>query len=201
MKNIPILFFGCNITQYELGALLYRKQIPQKINPNAFCSKTGTNSYMSDPVIIKFVKTHPAAQLPTKAHKGDNCFDLYCCEETVVPASRVVDGTFVVGKAVIPVGLTVGYISPGFGFTTKNKSGLSFKHNLIRMAGEIDNGYRSDLGVMLVNLSNKDYKFEVGDKCVQFKVEKIWDTVLSFTENIEEAEDERGDGGFGSTGR
>ena len=152
-------------------------------------------------VIIKFVKTHPDAKLPSKAHKGDNCFDLYCCEETVVPGSKIVNGEFVIGKAVIPVGLTVAYISPGFGFTTKNKSGLSFKHNLIRMAGEIDNGYRSDLGVMLVNLSNKDYKFEVGDKCVQFKVERIYDTELSFADVIEEAEDERGSGGFGSSGK
>ena len=69
------------------------------------------------------------------------------------------------------------------------------------MAGEIDNGYRSDLGVMLVNLSNKDYKFEVGDKCVQFKVERIYDTELSFADVIEEAEDERGSGGFGSSGK
>ena len=152
-------------------------------------------------VIIKFVKTHPMAQLPKKAHKTDNCFDLFCCEETVSPGSKIVNGEFVVGKAVIPVGLTVSYISPNFGFTTKNKSGLSFKHNLIRMAGEIDNGYRSDLGVMLVNLSNKDYKFEVGDKCVQFKIEKIYDAELSFTDKIEEAGDERGQGGFGSSGR
>jgi dUTP pyrophosphatase len=152
-------------------------------------------------VIIKFVKTHPEAKLPSKAHKGDNCFDLYCCEETVVPGSKIVNGEFVVGKAIVPVGLTVAYISPGFGFTTKNKSGLSFKHNLIRMAGEIDNGYRSDLSVMLVNLSNKDYKFEVEDKCVQFKVERIYDTELSFADVIEEAEDERGSGGFGSSGK
>lgn len=152
-------------------------------------------------VIIKFVKTHPEAKLPSKAHKGDNCFDLYCCEETVVPGSKIVNGEFVVGKAVIPVGLTVAYISKGFGFATKNKSGISFKHNLIRMAGEIDEGFRGDLGIMLVNLSNKDYKFEVGDKCVQFKVEKIYDTELSFTDAVEEAVDERGSAGFGSSGR
>ncbi len=156
---------------------------------------------MNENVAIKFVKTHPNAKLPSKAHKGDNCYDLYCCEKTIVPGSKIIDGEFVVGKAVIPVGLTVAYISKGFGFTTKNKSGLSFKHNLIRMAGEIDNGYRSDLGVMLVNLSNKDYTFEVGEKCVQFKVEKIWDTELLFVDKVEPAEDERGSGGFGSSGR
>lgn len=156
---------------------------------------------MDEKVIIKFVKTHPEAKLPTKAHSGDNCFDLYCCERTTVPASKVVDGEFVVGQALIPVGLTVGYISPGFGFTTKNKSGLSFKHYLVRVAGEVDNGYRGDVGVKLLNLSNKDYTFEVGEKCVQFKIEKIYDTSISFTDNVEEALDARGEGGFGSSGK
>jgi dUTP pyrophosphatase len=152
-------------------------------------------------VKIKFVKTHPEAKLPTKAHAGDNCYDLYCCERTVVPGSRVVDGTFKVGQALIPVGLTVAYISPGFGFATKNKSGLSFKHLLQRVAGEMDNGYRGDVGVKLLNFSDKDYTFEVGDKVTQFKIEKIYPTEISFTEDIEEAVDARGEGGFGSSGK
>jgi dUTP pyrophosphatase len=156
---------------------------------------------LQEKVIIKFLKTNSKAKLPTKAHKGDNSFDLYCCEETTIPGSKVVNGEFIVGQAVIPIGLTVAYISPGFGFVTKNKSGLSFKHNLVRMAGEIDNGYRSDLGVKLLNFSNKDYKFSVNDKVVQIKIEKIYDTELMFTESIEEAQDERGEGGFGSSGR
>ena len=156
---------------------------------------------MDQLVEIKFVKTHPDAKLPTKAHAGDNCWDLYCCEKTVVPGSRIVDGEFVVGEALIPVGLTVAYISPGFGFTTKNKSGLSFKHFLLRVAGEVDNGYRGDVGVKLVNLSNKDYTFEVGDKVTQFKVEKIYHTNVTFTDSIEEAVDARGAGGFGSSGK
>ena len=154
----------------------------------------------SEKVHINFVKSHPDAKLPTKAHDGDNCFDLYCCEKTTVPASKVVDGKFIVGQALIPVGLTVAHISPGFGFTTKNKSGLSFKHNLIRMAGEIDNLYRGDLGVKLVNLSDKDYTFEVGEKCVQFKVEKVYPTELSFVEEVD-SDSTRGKGGFGSSGR
>ena len=157
--------------------------------------------FYEEKVIIKFVKTHPDAKLPSKAHNGDNCYDLTCCERTVVPASKVVDGIFKVGQALIPVGLTVAYITPGFGFATKNKSGLSFKHLLQRVAGEMDNGYRGDVGVKLLNFSDKDYIFEVGDKVTQFKVERIYPTEISFTDTIEEAIDARGDGGFGSSGR
>ncbi len=153
-------------------------------------------------VIIKFVKTHPCAQLPAKAHKGDNCFDLFCCEETVIPATKVVDGKFVLGFGVVPIGLKVASLTDKYGFATKNKSGLSFKHKLLRVAGEFDNEYRNGLDTGLINLSDKDYKFEVGDKVVQIKIEKIVDTEVLFTDEIEISEDNtRMSGGFGSSGK
>ncbi len=153
-------------------------------------------------VIIKFVKTHPAAKLPRKAHPTDNCFDLFCCEETVIPATKVIDGKFVLGFGVVPIGLKVAHISKNYGFATKNKSGLSFKHKLLRVAGEFDEQYRSGMDVGLINLSDQDYKFEVGDKVVQFKVEKVIDTEVMFTDEIEISEDNtRMSGGFGSSGK
>ena len=157
---------------------------------------------MDEKVIIKFVKTHPAAKLPEKAHKTDNCFDLFCCEETVIPASKVVDGKFVLGFGVVPIGLKVASLTNNYGFATKNKSGLSFKHKLLRVAGEFDNQYRDGLDTGLINLSDKDYKFEVGDKVVQIKIEKIIDTEVMFTDEIEISEDNtRLSGGFGSSGK
>lgn len=157
---------------------------------------------MEDKVIIKFVKTHPNAKLPSKAHKTDNCFDLFCCEETVIPATKVVDGKFVLGFGVVPIGLNVSSISSGFGFVTKNKSGLSFKHKLLRVAGEIDESYKGSLDIGLINLSDKDYTFEVGDKVIQIKIEKVYNTEVMFTDEIEISEDNtRGSGGFGSSGK
>ena len=153
-------------------------------------------------VIIKFVKTHPNAKLPSKAHKTDNCFDLFCCEETVIPATKVVDGEFVLGFGVVPIGLNVASISRGHGFVTKNKSGLSFKHKLLRVAGEVDEDYKGCLDIGLINLSDKDYKFEVGDKVTQIKIEKVIDTEVMFTDEIEISEDNaRLSGGFGSSGK
>ena len=43
---------------------------------------------MEEKVVIKFVKTHPDAKLPTKAHNGDNCFDLYAVEDTTIRPSK-----------------------------------------------------------------------------------------------------------------
>jgi len=140
-------------------------------------------------VEIKFVKTHNLAQLPTKAYKEDNCFDLYGVEETLIPSK---------GSAVVPVGLTCAYITPGFGFTVRPRSGLGFKAGLQPHLGEIDNGYRGDLAVKIYNFSDNDYMFESGDRIAQIKIEKVWDTVVSFVDEIVPAK--RGESGLGSSG-
>jgi dUTP pyrophosphatase len=156
---------------------------------------------MSEKVNIKFIKTHDDAVLPTKAHDGDNCFDLYAVEDTVIPASN--SGKYgvkvVIGSAVVPVGITVGFISEGYGFVLRPKSGLGFKAGLQPHLGEIDNGYRGDCGVKMYNFTANDYEFKKGDKVAQIKIEKIYDTVVEWTDSVEEAL--RGDAGFGSTGK
>lgn len=156
---------------------------------------------MDNKVIIKFVKTHDDAKLPTKAHNGDNCFDLYAVEDTVIPSSNT--GKYgmkaKIGNAVVPVGVTVGFISEGFGFVLRPKSGLGFKAGLQPHLGEIDNGYRGDCAVKMYNFTDTDYEFKKGDKVAQIKIEKIYDTVVEWTDSVEEAQ--RGDAGFGSSGK
>ena len=156
---------------------------------------------MDEKVVIKFVKTHDKAKLPTKAHDGDNCFDLYAVEDTVIPASN--SGKYgvkvVIGSAVVPVGITVGFISEGYGFVLRPKSGLGFKAGLQPHLGEIDNGYRGDCGVKMYNFTGKDYTFKKGDKVAQIKIEKIYDTKVSWAKKTTKAK--RGDAGFGSSGK
>jgi len=143
-----------------------------------------------DNVTIKFVKTHEDAQLPSKAHKSDNCFDLYCVEGTTISAR---------GSNVVPVGIKVAYITPGFGFVLRPKSGLGFKAGLQPHLGEIDNGYRGDCAVKMYNFSDTGYTYKKGDKVAQIKIEKIYDTNIEWAEEVEEAD--RGDAGFGSSGK
>lgn len=182
-------------------------------------SNTISNSSLQlnapEPVVeIRFVKTHPDAQLPSKAYsEGDNCFDLYCCEDTVVPPTRTtkevvglfgvapIGYTVKVGSALVPVGLKVAYITPGFGFVVKDKSGLGFKHQLSHYGGEIDNGYRGDMGIKIANYSDEPYTFRKGDKVAQIKIEKIWKTDISFVDKIVPIDCPRGEGGFGSSGK
>ena len=152
-----------------------------------------------DKVNIKFVKTHDDAVLPTKAHDGDNCFDLYAVEDTVIPCSSSWIGDVTVGNAVVPVGITVADITKGFGFVLRPKSGLGFKAGLQPHLGEIDNGYRGDCAVKMYNFNCKNYTVKKGDKIAQIKVEKIYDTKVSWSSTVKKAK--RGDKGFGSSGK
>ena len=152
---------------------------------------------------IKLIKTHPDAIIPTKAHEGDNCFDLYAVEETVIHSCSHItvgnDNRAAIGTAVVPVGLKVGHITPGFGFAIRGRSGLGFKHGIQPHCGEIDNGYRGDLGIKLYNFTDKRYVVEKGERIAQIKIERIWDTEIIETE--EQVESDRGESGFGSSGK
>lgn len=144
---------------------------------------------VNNKIEVKFLKTHPDAQLPTKAYEEDNCFDLYGVEDVIVPNKS---------SAIVPVGLTCAYITPGFGFVVRPRSGLGFKAGLQPHLGEIDNGYRNDLAIKIYNFSYNDYAFKKGDRIAQIKIEKVWDTEVSFVEEIISAN--RGAAGIGSSG-
>ena len=147
---------------------------------------------LHDPV-IKIKKTHADAVLPTANNKepgtGDSGYDLVSVENKVIPP---------MGSQVIPVGLTVADISPGYWFRIEPRSGLGFKHNIQPHLGVIDNGYRGDLGVKLYNFStDKEYRVRSGDKIAQLVVYPLLQPIFEFTDEITETA--RGDKGFGSS--
>lgn len=154
---------------------------------------------------IKLIKTHPDAQLPTQAHEGDNCWDIYAAEDTIIPRSETTVALVglpvpvTIGHAIVPVGLKVADITPGFGFVFRGRSGMGFKHGIFPHFGEIDNCYRGSLGVKLYNTTNIDYHIKKGDRIAQIKIEKNYNTEFSFTDIINETT--RNEAGFGSSGQ
>lgn len=147
---------------------------------------------LHDP-IIKIKQTHVDAKLPAANNKqpgtGDTGFDLVSVENKVIPP---------MGSQVVPVGLTVADISPGYWFRIEPRSGLGFKHNIQPHLGVIDNGYRGDLGVKLYNFStDKEYRVRTGDKIAQLVVYPLLQPIFEFTDEITETA--RGDKGFGSS--
>lgn len=141
---------------------------------------------------VKLIKTHPDAVLPTANNKepgtGDTGFDLVAVEQTTILQR---------GSAVVPVGLTLADITPGYWIRIEPRSGLGFKHNLQPHLGVIDNGYRGDLAVKLYNFSDNGYVVQPGDKIAQLVVYPLLQPTFEFAEQVTETS--RGDKGFGSS--
>jgi len=141
---------------------------------------------------VKLIKTHPDAVLPTANNKeigtGDTGFDLVAVERTTILQRS---------SAVVPVGLTLADITPGYWIRIEPRSGLGFKHNLQPHLGVIDNGYRGDLAVKIYNFSDSGYLIEPGDKIAQLVVYPLIQPTFEFTDQATETS--RGDKGFGSS--
>ena len=138
---------------------------------------------------LKVVKTHPDAKLPHRAHDSDSGYDVYSVEEVVVPGR---------GSVVVPVGLTLAYITPGYWFRVEPRSGLGFKHNIQPHLGIIDNGYRGDLGIKLYNFSDANVTLTKGSRVAQLILYPHITATIWETNKIDDTE--RGEDGFGSTG-
>lgn len=128
------------------------------------------------------------AFMPEFAHKTDAGADLRSPVEAVVPAH---------GSVVIDTGVHV-EIPEGYVGMLKSKSGLNVKHNLIG-EGVIDCGFMGGIRVKLYNLGDTDYQIQRGDKIIQLVIMPC--VYCEFTQVEKFAETERGNGGFGSTGR
>jgi dUTP pyrophosphatase len=140
-------------------------------------------------VTLKFKKTNANAKLPTKNNESDTGFDVYCVEDKVIPGR---------GSDVVDVGLEFAYITPGYWVKVEGRSGLGFKHGISPHPGIIDSGYRSNAGIKLYNLTDKDYEIKKGDRIAQFVVYKNYSVIVE-EGDIEQSD--RGANGFGSSGR
>jgi len=139
---------------------------------------------------VGFVKVHADAKLPTKNNQSDTGYDVYAVEDAVIPAR---------GSAVVPVGIKVGFIPPGYWFKVEGRSGLGFKHSLMPHPGIIDNEYRGDCGVKLYNFSDVEYTVKKGDKCAQFVFYMNFNLDLEWLSEAKSSA--RGEKGFGSSGK
>ena len=90
-------------------------------------------------------------------------------------------------------------IPEGYAGFIWDRSGLSAKHQIHCLAGVIDSNYRGEIKVALINLSDKPYTFRCGDRIAQLIIQE--DPNMAPHEVEELPNTERGDDGFGSSGR
>ena len=128
------------------------------------------------------------AIMPTRAHEKDAGLDLYARETKTVPAR---------GNAIFDTGVHM-EIPEGYAGILLSKSGLNVHHGLTNR-GLIDSGYTGSIIVKLDNNSDNDYIVEQGQKISQIILVPILRPKMVLVENLESTE--RGENGFGSTGK
>lgn len=118
------------------------------------------------PLQVKFLSA--TAKAPTRGSAHAAGYDLYASKATTVPArGKVLVDTDI--SIAVPAG-TYGRVAP--------RSGLASKHSIDVGAGVIDADYRGPLKVLLFNLSEVDFKVEVGERVAQLIVERVSLSIL-----------------------
>ncbi|MGL5889383.1 MAG: dUTP diphosphatase [Bacteroidia bacterium] len=103
-------------------------------------------------------------------------------------------------RAMIPTGLSL-ELPAGYEAQVRPRSGLAAKHGItvLNSPGTIDADYRGEVNVILVNLSNQSFTINDGERVAQLVVARhervVWENTAELSET------ERGEGGFGHTGR
>ncbi len=103
-------------------------------------------------------------------------------------------------RALIPTGLSL-EIPKGFEAQVRPRSGLALKHGitLVNSPGTIDSDYRGPLGVIMINHGSADFVVNHGDRIAQIVFAPVMQVGWDLGHPLSETD--RGDGGFGSTGR
>lgn len=115
----------------------------------------------------------------------------------------VLDEPIVLGpleRKIIGTGLKIA-LPEGYEAQVRPRSGLAAKHGIsvLNAPGTIDADYRGEIGVILVNLSNEKFTIQPGERIAQLVVAQYTQVSWQPTTTLEETD--RGEGGFGSTGK
>lgn len=142
------------------------------------------------PVKIRNTSTN---ELPEYATSGAAGMDLRAYLETPVTLHPL-------ERKLIPTGLFM-EIPVGYEVQIRPRSGLAFKHGItvLNSPGTIDSDYRGEVGVLLINLSQEPFIIENGERIAQMVVAAHGQVQWEPADELSGTQ--RGEGGFGSTGK
>jgi dUTP pyrophosphatase len=141
---------------------------------------------------IKFVNNSDFKN-PVYAKEGDSGFDFRAMEGGELKSLE---------RRLVPTGLYF-ELPHGCELQIRPRSGLAYKHGItvLNTPGTVDTGYRGEVKVLLVNLSNTTFKWEKGERIAQGVIaHRVGSELAELIEVNEISETDRGVGGFGSTG-
>ena len=133
---------------------------------------------------------------PEYVKLGDSGFDL----RAFIPEPITLKS---LERRLIPTGLKF-ELSTNTELQVRPRSGMALKHGIsvLNTPGTVDEGYRGDVGVIVINLSNEDYTIEPGERIAQGVIMNVVGQGISELVKVNNlSESERGSDGFGSTGK
>lgn len=143
-------------------------------------------------LLIEVKKLSEAARIPKFGNPGDAGADLcYLGEDVILNPGQ---------KKLLSTGLAVA-VPTGYEMQIRPRSGLAAKHGItvLNTPGTVDSGYRGELKVILVNLSSIPYTVRNEDRIAQAVINKLPEVGYCVVEELDATD--RGEEGFGSTGR
>lgn len=142
-------------------------------------------------VLVQRLPHAEGLPLPTYATAGAAGMDLLAARAMTIPPG---------GRALVPTGLCIA-LPEGFEMQVRPRSGLALKHGITlpNAPGTVDEDYRGEVGVVLLNTGAEPFVIARGDRIAQAVFAPV--TRADWEEVVVLPETQRGTGGFGSTGR
>ncbi|MCD8502513.1 MAG: dUTP diphosphatase [Bacillaceae bacterium] len=139
---------------------------------------------------IKIKRIHADAKLPLQANTGDAGMDLYSIDNAMIPSGEA---------KLIRTGLQI-ELPQGTEAQIRPRSGLALKHSVtvLNSPGTIDEGYRGEIGVILMNHGKEPFVVKKSMRIAQMVIQFV--PSIQVTEVNELSETIRGSSGFGSSG-
>jgi len=140
---------------------------------------------------LKVKKISETAKLPEYAHPGDAGMDVFSNEEKLIRSGE---------SALIKTGIKI-ELPANTEAQVRPRSGLALKEGItvLNTPGTIDEGYRGEVGVILINHSKKDFLIATGMKIAQMVISPVYQAEVIEVDELSDTH--RGEGGFGSTGK
>ena len=144
--------------------------------------------------ILKIKKVREGAVIPKRATPGSAGMDLYA----VLDSEKTLERGEIL---MVPTGIAIELPSPDYVAYIFARSGLAIKHGitLANCVGVVDSDYRGEVCVGLVNVSNTPYTITPGERIAQLVISPV--SLMPTMEAESLSDTERGEGGFGSTGK
>ncbi|MCA1025232.1 dUTP diphosphatase [Cytobacillus kochii] len=141
--------------------------------------------------ILNIKLIHNDAKMPYRANEGDAGLDLFSVEDVIIPSGQ---------SALISTGIQM-ELPKGTEAQVRPRSGLALKHSVtvLNSPGTIDEGYRGEVKIILINHGKEEFRVEKQMRIAQMVIAPVFQVELAQVSDLTQSE--RNSGGFGSSGK